>query len=436
MNSARDTSADALWSATAITAPATSRLEENCHCDVAIIGAGFTGLNAALRLAQAGRSVCVLEKNHVGFGASGRSGGQVNLGLNLGPSKLIEKFGETKGRRLVDLVVQTPDTVFDFIKQERLNCDAVANGWVQGAINKDIAAVQQSMVEDYAHHGFNFELLNKSAIEERSGSELYMSGIFCKQAGSVHPLSYTRELARVALQYGASVYTQSAVTGIQPTDGGWQLSTQHGSVSANQVVICTNGYTEPDTGSLTRSLHKKIVPVRSVLAATEPLSDNLRKTILPNQVTFVDKRRLVLYMRYDRDGRLCVGDHGPMRDDFVDHDFDRVKARAIRVFPQLENVKWEYQWGGRVAMTKDTLPFLHQVAPGLMAAMGYNGRGVGMGTMMGKTIAEAITADSWDETAFPVTSAESFVFHQFQNLGVAAHMHWYSLMDHLKGRST
>ncbi len=424
-----------MWAATAVAGPQTSSLNEKVSCDVAIVGAGFTGLNAALQLAKSGLSVCVLEKNHIGFGASGRSGGQVNLGLNLGPSQLIEKFGEERGRRLIKLVASTPDAVFDFIKREGLNCDAVANGWIQGAINHAIASTQRVMAEDYAKHGINFELLDKAAIAERSGSDLYAAGLFNQSAGSLHPLSYTRELARVAQQYGASIYTDSAVTGIQHKQDSWLLTTQNGDVSAGQVVLCTNGYTEPDTGSLTRSLHRKVVPVRSVLVATEPLSDNLRKTILPNEVTFVDKRRLILYMRYDRDGRLCVGDRGPMRDTFVDGDFDQVKSRALQVFSQLENVKWEYQWGGRVAITKNGLPFLHQVAPGLMAAMGYNGRGVGMGTMMGQTVADALVKGAWSDSAFPVSQAESFLFHRLRNLGVSAHVNWFTLLDHLQKKS-
>lgn len=430
-----DNYTDALWSHTAIDEPKTLRLEGTHHCDIAIVGAGFTGLNAALLLAKAGKSVCVLEKNHIGFGASGRSGGQVNLGLNLGPSKLISLFGQERGQRLIDLIIRTPASVFEFIKEEGLNCDAVSNGWVQGAINESVAQSQRSMIDDYSRYGFEFERLDKSEIEERTGSSLYTAGLYCGVAGSIHPLSYTRELARVAMSYQASIFTRSAVTGIQRKTDCWHLTTPSGDVNAEQVLMCTNGYTEPDTGPQTNTLHKKVIPVRSVLVATEPLSDNLRQTILPNQVTFVDKRRLILYMRYDRDGRLCIGDHGPMRDTFVDSDFDSVKSRALRVFPQLQNVAWQYQWGGRIAVTKSSLPFVHQVAPGLVAGMGYNGRGVGMGTMMGQTMAAAILADSWQQSAFPVTKADSFVFHRFQDIGVSASIRWFGLLDYLASRN-
>ena len=174
-----------------------------------------------------------------------------------------------------------------------------------------------------------------------------------------------------------------------------------------------------------------MVPVRSVLAATAPLSDNLRKSILPNEVTFVDKRRLILYMRYDRDGRLCVGDHGPTRDGFRMEDFDAVKRRALKVFPQLEGVAWDYHWGGRLAVTKSGLPFMHEVAPGLIAGMGFNGRGVGMGTMMGRELARYVVSADKSKTRFPLSSPKTFALHRFHRAGVDMAVKWYALQDHL-----
>lgn len=425
---------DALWTATAVVEPKTDMLAENCSCDVVVVGAGFTGLNAALQLAKAGLSVRVLEKNHVGFGASGRSGGQVNLGLNIGPSALLEKFGAEKGARFIELITHTPQRVFDFIRTEQLNCDPVQNGWVQGAITNAIANTQVSMVEDYAKHGFNFAFLDKESIAEKTGSDLYVAGIHCDVAGSIQPLSYTRELARVATTYGATIHSDSAVTGIDVHGAGWCVSTANGRIHSDKVLICTNGYTEPDSGKYTDPLHKTLVPIRSVLVATEPLSDNLRQTILPNEVTFVDKRKLILYMRYDRDGRLCVGDHGPMRDTFVKADFDDVKDRALRVFPQLKGVNWDFHWGGRIAMTKSTLPFLHEMAPGLIAGMGYNGRGVGMGTMMGQVMAEGLLKGSFENSEIPLTKPQPYFFHRFKDLGVNASIRWLTLMGYLEAR--
>jgi len=393
-----DGSRDALWMDTATAAPATTSVDGQLSCDVAIIGGGFTGLNAAIHLASQGTSVCVLEARSLGYGASGRSGGQVNLGLNLLPSELIAQYGNTAGNRLIQLMLQAPDYVFDLIEEHQMRCDPVRNGWIQAAINQDQEAKHKKLFLDYAQHGYHqFERLDQSQLRKQTGTSRYQSGLLCPAAGSIQPLSYTRELARVAIAKGASIFTDSAVTGLQREPDGWRLSTDRGQVKCEQALICTNGY----TGPLNKPLYKKLVPVCSLLIASEPLPPHLRETILPNQVTLVDKRRLILYMRYDRDGRLCIGDHGPLRDSFNSDDFEPVKRRALDVFPQLRSVKWDYHWGGRVAVTRSKIPFLYRIAPGLTAAMGYNGRGVGMGSIMGKTVADTILRRDDRQSKFP-----------------------------------
>jgi glycine/D-amino acid oxidase-like deaminating enzyme len=424
-----DGSRDALWMATAVPAPKTQKLVGAAgHYDVAIIGGGFSGLNAALALAKTGKKVCVLEAAGLGFGASGRAGGQVNMGLNLGPDALIERFGPEKGRRLVETITRVPDTVFNLIKEHQLDCDPVQTGWVQGAVNSHFLKQQEQAKHEFDRNGFSMDLLSKEKIEEMTGTDTFVGGTFNSKAGSLQPLSYTRELARVAIEHGADVFTQSPVQQFQQTKDGWQLSSDEGEVSCEQVLVCTNGY----TGDLVSGLAKKIVPVRSILIASEPLSDNLRKTILPNQVTLVDKRSLILYFRYDRNGRLCIGDHGPMRDAFTKSDFDNLKKRVLDVYPQLSNTRWDYHWGGRIAVTKDSLPFIEQLAPGMWAGMGYNGRGVGMGTVVGQTLAQLAMGQSPEQSQFPVTKPKQFAMHKFHKVGVLMNIKWFELSDYLR----
>ncbi len=412
--------------ATAVGAPATDSLQENISTDVAIIGGGLTGLNAALHLRKSDISVSVLEAEAPGFGASGRSGGQVNLGLNLGPAALIKKFGRERGERLVNLVINTPDQVFQWIRENRLDCDPVQHGWVQGAFNAKQFALQRDMAADYKAHGCELPVLDADSLQSITGASGYVGGLHCASAGSVQPLSYTRELARVAIALGAKVFSHSKVTGLaQSAGGGWVVQTGKATVHCQQVLLCTNGYTD----SLVRGMKQRLVPVRSLLVATEPLPQSIREEVLPDQITFVDKRRLILYLRYDRDGRLCVGDHGPMRDAFRLQDFGAVKKRAVATFPQLEQVRWDYHWGGRVAMTKDRLPFLYRIAPGLTAGMGYNGRGVGMGTMMGKALAKSVAAP--EHCDFPLSTPGRFAMHKFHAAGASMTVKWLALRDHL-----
>jgi len=426
-----DGSADALWMATAPVAPVTAPLTGSVSTDVAVVGGGLTGLNAAFELSLRGMSVTVLDAASIGFGASGRAGGQVNLGLNAGPAQLLQRYGDKQGQRLIELVLDTPDSVFNLINKHGLQCDAVQNGWVQAAANDTIWRSQHTMADDYNTHRNMLSILDASELAEVSGAHGYAGGLFCASAGSVQPLAYTRELARVALEQGARIHNDSAVTGIDQIEDRWRLVTENGEVNADKVLICTNGYTQPQAKGPLKGLSATVIPVRSVLAATAPLSDNLRKSILPNEVTFVDKRRLILYMRYDRDGRLCVGDHGPTRDGFRMSDFDAVKQRALKVFPQLEGIDWDYHWGGRLAMTKSGLPFMHEVAPGLIAGMGFNGRGVGMGTMMGRELARYVISADKDSTGFPLSSPKTFAMHRFHRAGVNMAVKWFALQDHL-----
>ncbi len=432
MNTAQypiDGSRDALWMATAAPAPATCSLTTDEKCDVAIVGGGFTGLSAALHLAECGISVKVIEAKTIGYGASGRSGGQVNLGLNVGPDGLIRRFGSEQGERMVRAVIDTPDFVFSLIQKHKLNCDPIQNGWVQGATTRKQAQLQAALKSEYARHGFEFQLLDGQEVQEKSGARGFRAGLFCSVAGSLHPLSYTRELARAAITHGVSIYTNSPVDTLQRHGEHWQLQSSQGSLQADQVLICTNGY----TGNLVNGLSQTLVPVRSILIASEPLSTELQQTVLPGKVTFVDKRRLILYARYDRDGRLCIGDHGPMRDAFALEDFDGLKQRTIRVFPQLASTRWDYHWGGRVAMTKDTLPFITRLAPGLTAGMGYNGRGVGMATTMGRVLADSVTGKD-NQLDFPKTSPDSFLMHRWHKPGVGFSIKWFALCDYLETR--
>jgi len=333
-----------LWFDTAVAAPATDTLYGDHNVDVVIVGAGLTGLNAAIDLADQGVSVVVLDAGAIGGGASGRNGGQVNLGLNLGPDELIQHYGAAAATPLIAAICKTPTTVFDRIRRFGLNCDAEQNGWVQGAASQKRFSDQKLLVENYARHGLYINVLDKEAIHRETGSECYVGGLYVEQAGSIHPLSYCRELARVALQKGVKIYTGSAVQSLRqgPHASWWSVATAHGQIRSEKVFICTNGYTDKCVSGLA----KKVVPIRSVQVATEPLPAALQASILPNRVTWVDKRRMILYGRYDRDGRLCVGDHGPMRDAFCMADFDAVKQRAVEVFPALEGVQWDYHWGG------------------------------------------------------------------------------------------
>ena len=419
-----------LWFDTAEPEPPTDPLNEAIQTDVLIIGAGITGLNAAIELAESQSNVVVLEAGVIGGGASGRNGGQVNLGLNLTPQGLVKHYGNQAAVPLIQAICRTPTTVFDRIHRLGIQCDAEQNGWIQAAVTNKRLLEQHQWVDEFSAYGLEIKQLDRAEIARQTGSGRYQGGLFIEQSGSIQPLSYTRELARVAMSLGVSVYTHSPVQTLQrlPSNAGWLVNTGVGEVRAANVLVCTNGYTDKSISGLA----KKVVPARSIQVATEPLSKELQERILPNRSTLVDKRRMVLYGRYDRDGRLTMGDHGPMRDVFCLDDFADVKKRTIEVYPELEGVRWDYHWGGRLAITKDHLPFLFAPTPDLMMGMGYNGRGVGMGTMMGLAMASRVLGRDKESAFMPVTKPSEYIFHAFHQVGAEVVIRWEMFMDRLE----
>jgi len=418
-----------LWFDTAVEPPDTVSLTESVTTDVLVIGAGITGLNAAIELAENGVAVVVVDSGVVGGGASGRNGGQVNLGLNLSPDELVKHYGQKSAEPLIDALCRTPSTVFDRIRTYAMNCDAEQNGWIQGAVTDKRCNALAGLAEEFGRYGLDIEVLGAAEIEKRTGTQQYKGGLFVEQAGAIQPLSYTRELTRVAMDAGAQVFTHSGVQTLKSESaGGWLVSTGVGEIRCNTVLVCTNGYTDKTVSGLS----KKVVPARSIQVATEPLSNELQAKILPLRTTLVDKRRMVLYSRYDRDGRLTFGDHGPMRDVFCEDDFKDLKQRALDVFPELESVRWDYHWGGRLGITKDSLPFLFAPTPDLLVGMGYNGRGVGMGSMLGMAMAARVLGKGAEQAFMPVTTPEEYFFHAFHEIGAEVVIRWEMFMDRLE----
>ena len=416
-----------LWSVTATPAPRVETMDGDITCDVAIVGAGFTGLCAALHLAEAGVAVAVIEKREIGFGASGRTGGQVNLGFKLDPDDLEAYVGAEFGRRMIVEGSRVGDAVFGLIERYGLRCDARQNGWLKVAHCTSAMHRQESQQRQWDRRGIRLEFLSGAEVARRAGARGYISGLFYPRGGSVQPLSYTRELARVAAEKGARIYQGAAARGLRKQGTRWHLMTEMGTVMASRVLLCTNGYTD----RLWPGLKRGIVPVRSLQMATEPLPAAARAEILPTGSTLSDMRRIIYYFRLDRDHRLCFGGMGPMRDVFRADDFAALKRGAATIFPSLSGIRWDYHWGGRIAITRDSLPHLHELAPGVLAGLGYNGRGVGMATIMGRVLADVTLGKERKELPFPVTSPKTFPFHGLRNIGFKVATSWLSFRDRI-----
>lgn len=416
-----------LWAATAKPAVATPPLSESTQADVAIVGAGYTGLVTALHLAEAGVRVCVLDAREPGWGASGRNGGQVIPGLKFDPEQLVAKFGAARGEAMIAAAGGAADEVFALIERLGIDCDATRKGWIQPAASPVAMRGLEQRAGQWRARGVEVELLDKSAVARRIGSVNYLGGWVDPRAGSVQPLSYARGLARAAVERGAKVHGHSRVTGLRREEGGWVLSTAGGAqVRAERVLLAGNGYTD----DLWPGLRQTLIAANSFIVATQPLPAHLRHSVLPGGEVCSDARRLLLYFKQDAQGRLLLGGRGPFPEPRQASDWAHLERSLTGLFPQLSGVPIEYRWSGRVALTQDFLPHVHEPAPGLSMLLGYNGRGIALATSLGRHMAARLAGQGGD-FPFPITPLRRIPLHGLQRLYLGAGIAWYRLLDAL-----
>jgi glycine/D-amino acid oxidase-like deaminating enzyme len=414
-----------LWAATAPAAPPTPPLAGSRRADVLIVGAGFTGLSAALHLAEAGARVCVLEAHEPGWGASGRNGGQVNPTLKHDPDELVRLYGAARAEPLIDAVSRSADLVFELIERHGIDCQPVRKGWLQVAYSPQHIAAMHARAEQWARRGAATQMLDRNEVAARLGTDAFAGGWLDGRAGGIQPLAYTRGLVRAAQAAGASVHGSSAVTSLERRGTQWHATTASGaSVVADQVLIATNGY----TGGLWPGLSRTVLAANSFIVATAPLQGAAAHAILPGGETASTSQRLLLYFRKDAQGRLLMGGRGHFADPAGPADFAHLERSLALLYPQLGPLRYQYRWAGRIAVTRDFMPHVHTPAPGLTIALGYNGRGIALATSMGRHVAARLLQPGAD-FPYPVTPLQPIPLHGLQRFYIAAGVAWYSLLD-------
>lgn len=419
--------ANSLWTATANPTPPCPPLNGPAETEVAIIGGGFTGLSAALHLAEAGVAATVLEAETPGWGASGRNGGQVNPGLKEDPDAVEARFGAEMGARMVRLSGDAADLVFGLIRRHGIDCAGAQTGWIQPVHDRAALSVVEKRVTQWNRRGAPLRMLSKGETADLLGTDQYLAGMIDERGGNLHPLNYALGLATAAQRAGAVLHGQSRALRLDSDDSGHVIHTARGTLKAHRVLVCTNGYTDGFLPPLART----VVPIRSIQVATAPLGDNIRRSILPGGHSASDSRRLLLYFRLDPQGRFVMGGRGAYDEAGTRLQMDMLRKVSVQLYPQLKEVDWNFDWGGFVAMTADHYPHLNRVRPGIMAGLGYNGRGVAMGTAMGKVLADWASGTPEDALDFPVTEPRPIPFHFLRRPAVAATVSWYRLRDRL-----
>lgn len=372
-------------------------------------------------------NVCVLEANEPGWGASGRNGGQVNPTLKYDPEQLVQMYGPERAEPLISTVSNSADLVFKLIEKHGIDCAPVRKGWMQVSYSEKGVAGLHMRADQWARRGVPVQRLDAAAVASRMGSDAFAGGWLDSRAGAIQPLAYARGLVGAALAVGVRIHRQSAVTGLQRQGSGWHLQTASGAqVTADQVVLATNGY----SGNLWPGMAQSILAANSFIVATKPLTGHAAESILPGQETVSTAQRLLLYFRKDSHGRLLMGGRGLFNDPTSPTDFAHLERSLALLFPQLGPLEFEYRWAGRIAITRDFMPHVHEPAPGLTLALGCNGRGIALCTSLGQQLAGRL-CDGKVEFAYPVTALQRLPMHGLQRFYIGAGVAWYSLLDRL-----
>ncbi len=405
-----------------LSAPALSGTVE---ADIVIVGGGYTGLSTALHLAEAGHRPVVVEARHVGFGASGRNGGQVIPGLKHDPEELLSEFGPERGQALMHLAGNAADLVFDLIHRHRIDCSPTRSGWIQAAHSNHALGKVLNRARQWQERGVPVELLTRGDIAARTGTNIYHGGWRDPRAGSINPLAYVRGLARAAIAAGATLFENTVVKSLKRRGSAWEIRTPEGVLTARQVLVATNGY----TADLVPDLKQSILPVQSMLIATEVLPPDLRDKILPGNVVVSETRKLAFYMRQSVDGRLVFGGRGSVGAQEHPALMAALEAGMVRTFPELSGLGIHHNWSGHLALTMDGLPHLHNPARGLFCALGYNGRGIALSSAFGKMVADWMGEAV--QPAYPVSPLRAIGWHGFREPVMNAGIRWYWLKDRL-----
>lgn len=376
---------DSWYAATVETEPERPALDGGLTCDVAVIGAGFTGLSAALHAAEKGLDVVVAEAHRVGFGASGRNGGQVGTGWNKDQLWLEKRLGREDARRLWDFTVEARALLRDLAEKHAPDAHyrpGVAHGeWTERGV-AEARRYRDWLAENY---DYEIEFLDRDAFRGIVRSDVYQGGVLDWDAGHIHPLRYVLGLARAAEAAGARIFERTEATAL--ADGA--VHTPRGTIRARHIVVAGNGYL-PD---IEAEIASRVMPINSFIAATAPLGD-LADEVLSKDIAVADDRFVVNYFRLSEDRRLLFGGRESYTLGFPTDILGALRRRMVRLFPRLEGVAIDYHWGGTLGITMTRLPFVRQVRPGVIAAGGFSGHGVAITGITGRIIAEAIAGEA------------------------------------------
>ena len=409
--------------------PQQSSLQGDVLADICVIGAGYTGLSAALHLAKAGKQVVILEAARVGWGASGRNGGHVGTGQRADQFALEKWYGKETAKELWRLGLEAVDLVESLVEDHGIDCELGRGNIHYAAKSSHIGELREEIEHlETAYDYHQLRGVEKADLGSLGSAQGFHYAMIDEGARHLHPLKYCLGLARAAMAAGVTIYEQSKATGLQAQGDGAVVQTSSGSIRANRVVLACNGYLE----KLYSPIASNIMPINNFIVATEPLTEEIARQINPLNASLSDSLFVINYWKLSEDRRLIFGGGETYSDKFPSSITDFVRPHLLGVYPELADTRLDFGWGGTLAITRNRMPDMGVKQGVVYYAQGFSGHGVPTATMAGKLMALSILDSCEDFDLMAGLKTASFPGGPLlRRPSLVAGMLFYSLLDKL-----
>ncbi len=402
-------------------------LSQSSSADIVVIGGGYSGLSTALHLAEAGVNVTLLEANEIGYGASGRNVGLTNAGLWIMPKQAEQLLGADLGRRLNQFLINAPKYVAELINRYDMDCDYVENGSLQLAHRKSSMKYLHERAKQMAEYGADVSILDQDMTYQLTKAEGYYGALKDARAGLIQPLKYCQALAKVALEKGVKIYSNSPVLGIEKTPSELILKTQNAKIKCEKLVLATNAYEVELNQNKTH-----YTPLYYCQLASNQLSESQRQQCLPAELGVWDTGAVMRSYRTDKQGRLIVGTVGNIHHKDATYFKQWSKHVVSKTFPNIGDLKYEFAWAGRIAKSHNNIPQLLETDGRIYQLLGYSGRGIAPATVGGKMLAEYMMGKiNSNELPLPINQSTKISFNQLRSAIYEIGCQLSHLSDHL-----